>query len=205
MNMKTKSLIVIGILIALALIMAIFLRGSNQTTPNPTVDFSIVRTAAISTFASDLTQTVAAQPTASSTLTATTTPAQAAVAVTEGTATPTPSCYHLRWVNDVTIPDFSKMNPGESFTKTWLVVNNGSCAWKPGFQFAFYGGDPMGGSNYTLTDTINPGKQIELSIPMTVPQGTGVVISTWRMSVNDWFFGDALTVKIDLGGETPTP
>ena len=64
----------------------------------------------------------------------------------------------------------------------------------------------MGGSNYTLTDVVDPGKQIELSIPMTAPSGTGIVISTWRMSdITGWFFGDALTVKIDLGGETPIP
>ena len=98
------------------------------------------------------------------------------------------------------------MNPGETFTKTWLVSNSGTCAWKPGFQFAFYGGDPMGGSNYTLAQPVNPSDQIDLSIPMTAPSGTGIIISTWRMSdTTGWFFGDALTVKIDLGGETPTP
>jgi len=204
--MKTKSVIIIAVLVVLALIMAIVLRGSNQATQNPTINFSDIRTAAVGTFASNLTQTMAVPPTATSTPAATITPTRISITATQGTETPTPSCYHLRWIKDETIPDFSRMQPGESFTKTWLVVNNGTCAWRQGFRFAFYGGDPMGGSNYTLTDVVDPGKQIELSIPMTAPSGTGIVISTWRMSdITGWFFGDALTVKIDLGGETPIP
>ena len=204
--MKTKSVIILAILIALALIMAIVLRGSNQAMQNPTINFSDVRTAAVGTFASNLTQTLAAYPTASSTSTPTITPPPIRITATQGTETPTPSCYHLRWINDETIPDFSRTNPGETFTKTWRVINNGTCMWKAGFQFAFYGGDPMGGSNYTLTQPVNPGQQMDLSIPMTAPSGTGIEISTWRMSdITGWFFGDALTVKIDLGGETPTP
>ena len=204
--MKTKSVIIIAILIVLALIMAIVLRGSNETAQSPTINFSDVRTAAVGTFAANMTQTLAAKPSATSTPAATITPTPIRITATQGSETPTPSCYHLRWLKDETIPDFSRMNPGESFTKTWRVVNNGTCAWQPGFQFAFYGGDPMGGANYTLTEAVDPGKQIDLSIPMTAPSGTGIVISTWRMSdITSWFFGDALTVKIDLGGETPTP
>jgi hypothetical protein len=205
--MKTKSVIIIAILTVLVLIMAIVLRGSTQTFQNLIPNFSGVQTAAVATFASNLTQTAIARPTSTSipTLTPTAAPTLIIVNLTEASATATPSCYHLRWIKDVTIPDLSPMEPGKTFTKTWQVVNNGTCAWKPGFQFAFYGGDPMGGSNYTLTQAVNPGEQMDLSIPMTAPTGAGIIISTWRMSDGGWFFGDALTVKIDLGGETPTP
>ena len=197
--MNKRNILITIILVALALIMAVLLRGSTQTFQNLIQNFSDVQTAAVATFASNLTQTAVASPTSTPTLTPTITP-------TMPSATPTPSCYHLHFIKDVTIKDFTSMNPGETFTKTWLVLNDGTCAWKPGFQFAFYGGDPMGGANYTLTEAVDPGKQIDLSIPMTAPSGTGIVISTWRMSdITSWFFGDALTVKIDLGGETPTP
>ena len=64
---------------------------------------------------------------------------------------------------------------------------------------------PDGRLQLTLTQAVNPGQEMDLSIPMTAPSGTGIMISTWRMSDEGWFFGDALTVKIDLGGETPTP
>ncbi len=206
--MKTKSLIVAAVLIVFAVVMAILLRGSTQQTSSPTVNSNEVQTAAVNTFTSNLTQTaIMSIPTKTPTLKPTvTTPAPITVAVTEASATATPSCYHLRWIKDITIPDYSKMNPGEAFTKTWEVINNGTCAWRPGFRFALYGGDPMGGSNYTLTQTVNPGQKMDLSIAMTVPNGSGIVISTWRMSdETGWFFGDALRVVIDLGGETPTP
>ena len=204
--MKTKSVIIIAVLVVLALIMAIVLRGSNQATQNPTINFSDIRTAAVGTFASNLTQTMAVPPTATSTPAATITPTPIRITATQGSETPTPSCYRLHFLRIETIPDNSRMNPGEAFTKTWKVINNGTCAWKPGFQFAFAGGDPMGGSNYTLTQAVNPGEKIDLSIPMTAPYGTGIVIGSWQMSgYYGWFFGETLTVKIDLGGETPTP
>ena len=206
--MNKRNVLITIILIALAVIMAVLLRGSTQTFQNLIPNFSDVQTAAVATFASNLTQTVAAHPTSTPTLTPTTTPTLTLIDInaTEASATPTPACYHLRWIKDVTVKDFTLMTPGETFTKTWLVSNSGTCAWQPGFQFAFYGGDPMGGSNYTLEQPVNPGDQINLSISMTTPSGTGIVISTWRMSdITGWFFGDALTVKIDLGGETPTP
>ncbi|MFZ1042399.1 MAG: NBR1-Ig-like domain-containing protein [Anaerolineales bacterium] len=206
--MQRRNVLVATILIVLALVMAVGLRGSTQSIQNLAVDFSGVQTAAVATYASNLTQTAAARPTSTPTLTATTTPTLTLIDInaTEASATATPSCYRLRWIKDVTVKDFTLMTPGETFTKTWLASNSGTCAWQPGFQFAFYGGDPMGGSNFTLTQAVNPGDQIDLSIPMTAPSGTGIIISTWRMSgFNGWFFGDALTVKIDLGGETPTP
>jgi len=206
--MKRRNILVAIALILLALIMAIGLRGSTETIQNLVINFSGVQTVAVATFASNLTQTVVAHPTSTATLSPTGTPTLTLIEInaTEASATSTPSCYRLRWIKDVTIKDFTLMTPGETFTKTWLVSNSGTCAWQPGFQFAFYGGDPMGGSNFTLTQAVNPGDQMDLSIPMTAPSGTGIIISTWRMSgFNGWFFGDALTVKIDLGGQTPTP
>ena len=206
--MKTKSVIILAILAVLVLIMVFSLRGSTLTFRKMMPNFNGVQTAAVSTFASSLTQTAAAGSTFSPppSPTPTTTPTFANLTLSAASPTPTPSCYRSRFIEDVTVPDFSIMKPGETFTKTWRVLNNGTCAWPPGFRFAFYGGDPMGGSNYILTETLDPGKQTDLSISMTAPGGTGIVISTWRMSdPTGWFFGDALTVKIDLGGDTPTP
>lgn len=204
--MNRRTVLVTLILIGLVLIMTVLLRGSSQMMRDLAVNFGSVQTAAVATFVSNLTQTAEALPTSTPTLTPTATVTLISINVTEPSATPTPSCYRLRWIKDISVKDFSPMTAGETFTKTWRVVNNGACAWMPGFRFAFYGGDPMGGSNYTLAETVNPGKQMDLSIPMTAPSGTGIIISTWRMSdINGWFFGDALTVKINLGGETPTP
>ena len=72
--MKRRNILVAIVLIMLALIMAIGLRGSTQTIQNLVMNFSGVQTAAVATFASNLTQTVAARPTSPPTLTPTSTP-----------------------------------------------------------------------------------------------------------------------------------
>ncbi len=48
-----------------------------------------------------------------------------------------------RFVDDVTIPDDTPILGGTSFTKTWLVENNGNVPWGAGFQLVHVAGSPM--------------------------------------------------------------
>src|SRR5512133_2298041 len=58
-------------------------------------------------------------------------------------ATPTPSCHDSAlFVEDVTYPDHTRLDPGEKFTKTWKIQNTGTCTWT-GYTAAFVSGDPM--------------------------------------------------------------
>jgi hypothetical protein len=206
----TKALVVLVVLLSLMLGAC----GGNQAKATPTSDpimIQAVQTLAVATFSANLTQTAAVLPTSTPmptltpvptlNLNTTTTPAST---LASGTTT---SCYGLVYVKDVTIPDNTAMTEGESFTKTWMAQNTGTCAWESGFQFRHIGGDAMGGVTLTLQQTVNPGAQTELSIPMTAPSGSGTVTGSWRMydPKSSSFFGDALTVVITLGGATPTP
>lgn len=199
---RTRMAIVIVLLLALVLTVILSIRGANQANTTPTLNMGEVQTAAVGTFASGLTQTVEAIPSATSTGT----PAPTETASATDSVSTTPTCARLIFVKDVTIPDNTKMTPGQSFTKTWLVENNGTCAWQNDFQFSWFGGDSMSGQALTLNQTVGPGQRIELSVPMIAPTGrTGILQSTWRMSDADGhYFGDALTVVIDLGGSTVT-
>jgi hypothetical protein len=143
------------------------------------------------------------KPTGTSTATPLPTETQASTPA----VSPTPSCYRLKYLKDVTIPDGTTMKPGEAFTKTWQVENNGTCAWQPGFKFDVFGGDGMSGNPILLTQTVEPGGRMELSVSLTAPlDQQGLVAGTWRMAdENGAYFGDALTVVIDLGGVTATP
>jgi hypothetical protein len=201
-----KNALVIAALLILGLIFGLTLRGSNQLAQTLAMTSGAIRTAAVATFASNLTQTFSARPSATSTLTPPPTGSATAFMTSSPSpsATPTPSCYRLRWLKDLTIPDGTKMAPGDTFTKSWAVENSGTCAWLKGFVFAFYGGDPMGGSNYSLPHEISPGSRYELSIRMTAPNVIGLVIGSWRMAYNGWYFGDTLTVKIESGELSPT-
>ncbi len=190
--------------------------GGNQATPPPTISVADVQTMAVSTFAFGLTQTAEAMPT----ITPSSTPAPTnTVAVLNtfaslnGSGTPlavttnaTASCYGLLFVNDISIPDDTKMAPGQTFTKTWLVQNTGGCNWQPGFKWTLISGNPMGGSAVTLSQTVAPGAQFQISVPMIAPNSSGESVGTWKMAdANGAFFGQSVWVKIMVGGPPTTP
>ncbi|MCL4530673.1 MAG: NBR1-Ig-like domain-containing protein [Chloroflexi bacterium] len=200
MENKARLAMLAVLLLLLILVVTFSIGGANRAAQTPTVSVGNVQTAAIATFGSGLTQTALAIPTNTSTATAQPTSTES--------ISPTPSCYRLRFIQDLTIPDHTAMKPGQSFTKTWLVQNNGTCTWQSGFKFSLVGGVAMGTTSVSLNPTVAPSGRIPLSVSLTVPTGqTGTLIGTWRMSDQDGnFFGDALTVVIDVGGAaTATP
>ena len=181
--------------------------GPAAPEPSPTVDISAVETSAVETFAVGLTQTYFAQPTATPAPIPTTTPTNSTSLTTPlppvSGQVPTVSCYGLSYVKDVTIPDNTLMAPGQTFTKTWLVRNSGTCAWDAGFKFAFVGGEAMDGAALVLDKAVNPGSDKELSIVMKAPSKAGAARGTWRMSTaGGTFFGDQVFVLINVGGTT---
>ncbi len=201
---------IVGVfLLALVLTAIISSRLSYRppATPPATANIGQIQTQAVLAFANGLTSTAGAAPT--STATNTPEPATPVAQASESTSavSPTPSCYRLKFLQDVTIPDDTLMTPAEVFTKTWQVQNSGTCAWRSGFQMILIGGDAMGGSPYTVTTTLNPGAKIEISIKMVAPTNqTGIISGTWRMTDgNGHQFGDALTTVIVIGNGSPVP
>jgi hypothetical protein len=112
----------------------------------------------------------------------------------------TASCYGLTFVSDVSIPDNTQMDPGETFTKTWKVQNNGSCAWDAGFKFQNTGGEAMGATAFTLPAAVAAGQTYDISMPMTAPNKTGTLRGNYRMSTAaGQYFGDEVFVVIVVG------
>ncbi len=203
------------ITILLASLMILTACGTGEAELTPTADLNLIQTRAIETISAALTQTALAAPTQtpSSTPTAlptfapaTTSAAITLPAVTQAAASPTASCYQLRFVSDVSIPDNTQMAPGQTFTKTWKVRNTGSCAWEAGFKFSFVGGEAMSGAAYTLPSSVAANAELDISIPMTPPTDkTGALRGNWRMSTaGGQFFGDEVYVIIVVGGATLT-
>jgi len=189
--------------------------GSSNADLTPTVDPNALSTQIVETFAAGLTQTAVAQPTIQlfPTLTASATFAPFATSaatfppISQATIAPTTSCYSMAFVSDVTVLDNTPVTPGQTFTKTWKVVNNGSCPWDAGFKFAFTGGDAMGGVTYTLPSAVAVNAIVDLSVTMTAPTNkTGKVQGNWRMSTaGGQFFGNEVFVIVLVGGSTGTP
>ena len=202
----------------LLIIISFFLLGSfgvgasSSKTANstPTLSVEQVQTQAVAIFSYGLTQTALALPSDTPTPTNTSTPTDTNTPIPpQATSTivlPTDSCFSLAFLSDITIPDNTEMTPGQEFTKTWRVRNNGSCIWDAGFKLTFTGGNSLGGAAFILTKAVNPGSTIDLSIFMIAPSTSGNYQSNWRMSNSDGvFFGDEMYAAIKVGGSTSTP
>jgi hypothetical protein len=202
----------LSILIILATVGSLALSACGGSAANGTPTAAAIETSAVSTFAAGLTQTFISlptdTPTATPTFTPTTTPTSSTplATSTNPVATSTISCYGLTLISDVTIPDNTPMNPGQTFTKTWRVKNSGTCNWDTGSKFVFTVGDSMGGTPFALTSPVTPGGQMDISITMTAPSKAGKIVGHWRMSTaNGALFGADIYVAIIVGNSTSTP
>jgi len=192
--------------------------GGSDAEATPTLSVEQAQTLAVMTFQAQLTQTALAKPTATQLPTTTPIPVVTFVSPTTssgviptstaaaGGAATGSTCYGLSYVSDVTIPDNTKVTPGQSFTKTWKVLNSGTCAWESGFIFNVVGGDAIGGTAVTLNQRVEPGSQYQFSVPMVVPTNkSGDLKGTWRLSdANGNFFGDGVYVLVNVSGTAAT-
>jgi hypothetical protein len=95
---------------------------------------------------------------------------------------PTSSCNVAQFIADVTIPDGTLLEPGEVFTKTWRVKNNGTCSWTPSYSVVFSSGTAMGGpASQALLGNVNPGQTVDISINFTAPTTTGDYFSYYKL------------------------
>lgn len=99
------------------------------------------------------------------------------------TSTPPSLCLRAELVSDVTIPDGTTLNPGESFTKTWRLRNAGTCAWNTEFDIVFISGDQL--SAPAILDfpaNVPVGGTIDISVNMTAPTGAGTYTGYWAFT-----------------------
>lgn len=83
---------------------------------------------------------------------------------------------------DVTIPDDTRMQPGESFTKIWRFINAGSCTWTRDYSVVWFSGDPLGVENgHHLSQSVAPGETIDIAVDMVAPGAPGVYSSYWML------------------------
>src|SRR5690606_15189824 len=82
------------------------------------------------------------------------------------TPEPTAGCTDLAtFVQDVTIPDGTVVRPGQAFTKTWRLRNDGTCTWTTAYAIVFTGGNAMGGpAAQALPVSVAPGGSVDISI-----------------------------------------
>ena len=210
--MEPRALSLRSIAISLTVGLLLAACGSSAEEATPTFTVEQIQTEAVATFAAGLTETALAMPTNTPTETMTPTPTATnapvstnTVAATAIATIPVDSCDGLAFVSDVTVPDNTTMTPGQQFTKTWRVRNSGTCPWEAGFNFNFTSGEAMGGSSVSLATDVQPGNEVDISVPMTAPSTAGTYRGNWRMTnASGTFFGDEVYVLIIVGGSAAT-
>ena len=87
---------------------------------------------------------------------------------------------------DISIPDGSKIRPGENFTKVWRLVNTGSCTWKRDYRAIWFSGAQLTpGNSLNLNAVVEPGEYIDITVDMTAPSAAGIYQSNWILKAPD--------------------
>ena len=191
--------------LALLLLSACNLPGSSRPTQSGA---SFIFTAAARTMEAQLTMVVqppqttpgqtlpaAASPVAfTPTLQAGNTPAPSA---TSQTPQPQPTgqastCDQVRFLQDVTYPDGTEVQPRATFVKTWRLENAGTCTWTSGYSLVFSGGESFGApATAPLPDgQVAPGEKVDVSVSLIAPENAGTYRGEWKLrNANNQTFG----------------
>jgi len=146
------------------------------------------------------------------------------VVVLAGTETPTPgitstptvavtipaNCTNSAvLVSDVTIPDGTRVNPSQGFTKTWRFINNGTCPWL-NYTLGFAAGDQMGAPLSKSIPFTDAGAQVDVSVELTAPAVDGTYTGYFTLNTPDGKdvpigIEKTFWVKIVVGSATVAP
>ena len=174
----------------LASILLILLFGSSAcnlpSNVTPTVGADIVLTSAAQTVEANMTQgAILNPPTVPPTSTLNFPTSTLAVSNTSAVSTtppPTQNCDVAQFIDDVTIPDGTVLDPNEDFTKTWRLKNVGTCTWTSSYAVVFSSGDSMNGPvTQALIGNVNPGQTVDISVELTAPAAGGSYKGFWKL------------------------
>jgi hypothetical protein len=114
--------------------------------------------------------------------------------------TSTPPCSNdLAFIDDLTIPDYSTVSPGDLLDKQWLVRNSGTCDWNSTYRLRFIGGDLMGASADQALFPARSGVEAVLRILFTAPADALEYVSIWQAFAPDGQpFGEAFLIRITV-------
>ena len=112
---------------------------------------------------------------------------------------------------DVTIPDGTQLDPGQPFSKTWRVINSGSCTWTNAYGLVWFSGESLSIlRKQNFTSAVPSGQSVDITIDMVAPDQAGIHQSYWKFIAPDGSLfglgpsGDApFWVSINVTGSNP--
>jgi hypothetical protein len=204
-----KKMQTIWIIVCVAALILSACSAPSRETPTATQDANAVFTAAAQTANARITEN-AAQPTNTPVPpTATSAPPTDTLAPTQpltptATLAPTASAGtdSALYVADVTIPDGTTFQPGDTFKKTWQIKNAGTSTWTTAYRLAYVAGDQMNGPvSVPVPNEVGPGQTVNISVDLKAPADSGEYTGYWRMmNTNGKLFDSSVYVKINVAG-----
>ena len=92
-------------------------------------------------------------------------------------------CDQAQFVSDLTVPDGSSFAPGAAFTKTWRLMNSGTCTWTTSYTLAWTGGDALGApAPLKLPVAVEPGQMVDVSLSLSAPTAPGHYKGLFKLS-----------------------
>lgn len=83
---------------------------------------------------------------------------------------------------DVTIPDDSRLEPDQPFSKIWRLVNSGSCTWSTQYAAVYFSGDDLGANRVQpIISAVGPGESVDFTIDMVAPSEPGLYSGFWML------------------------
>lgn len=87
---------------------------------------------------------------------------------------------------DISIPDGMRVSPGQVFTKTWRLTNDGVCPWTEDYSLSWFSGMLMGEiREQPLRVLVPPGQAVEISVDQIAPVEPGMYQSNWKLRGTD--------------------
>ena len=87
---------------------------------------------------------------------------------------------NYRFLTDVTIPDNTIMQAGQTLRKVWRVRNTGLTSWGNGYSLRHVGNENLADGDSFPLPNAQPGQTVDLEIDITSPTTPGLHKTSWR-------------------------
>jgi hypothetical protein len=119
----------------------------------------------------------------------------------------TPECSdRLSYLEDLSIPDGTHVQPGQKLDKQWQVGNSGTCNWTVEYQLHLSAGPDLDTPKEQALFPARSGTQATIRILFTAPKEPGNYRSAWQAyNPQGTAFGDTIFIDFVVDAPTATP
>ncbi len=117
----------------------------------------------------------------------------------------TPECSNvLAYLQDLSVPDGTTVQPGAQVDKRWSLENSGTCNWDARYRLRLIAGPDLGVPSEQALYPARSGTQFTLQIIFTAPTEPGTYRSAWQAyDPQGQAFGDPFFVEILVPPASP--